>query len=409
MGEERNAYARLGLRDNPFPREASADPTSQDVRENGSIYNEEIFREEIGAIRERLEGRQNVIYAQNTRFVAGVGKSALITREWRRLRESMPSTTVYVRCGQKTQASSIEGSCNAIVVQLYRTGALWAALGGLLRLYSAEASHPVVEPGAVRSFVASYSSAPRKVSPRALLLYDVKPAVESIANWLEEMGPRVWRAIATTFLSTMLTEPGQFTEAYEKRARKREVEAFTSMLEFLRLGGADYLYVFLDQFEYLFQGRGKKEVLDLASSMRRILEASSGLATFVVTLHPNAARELRAMEGQSLTDIAPVDSRHAVDLPNITEEEAIRLAQTYLDRFRRDGESLAGSTSPFTEECIRSIARGVEGNIRDILQTLHYAVDVAAAAGGCIIDDDFVQRHHRDITGKVSAQEWELS
>src|SRR6266851_768658 len=94
-------YSTISLADNPFPSVATVDPASRDVRMNGSIYDEEIFSDQIAALRQRLDRRENMVYAQNTKFVVGVGKSALITREWRRLQADADETTVFVRCGRK--------------------------------------------------------------------------------------------------------------------------------------------------------------------------------------------------------------------------------------------------------------------------------------------------------------------
>ncbi len=54
-------YAVLQLTDNPFPRIPTVNPTSPDIRMNGAIYNDEIVRDQIAALRQRLERRENLI------------------------------------------------------------------------------------------------------------------------------------------------------------------------------------------------------------------------------------------------------------------------------------------------------------------------------------------------------------
>jgi len=403
-----NRYAFLGLIDNPFPRVPTVDPTSHDIRMTGAIYNEEIFRDQVVALRQRLERGENLIYAQNTKFVAGVGKSALIAREWRRLQNVSPETTIFVRCGRAIQASTIGGVCNAIVEALVRQGALWKALGGILKKYVQDVEKPVLDRGVVDNLVTVYAKPPRVLPARALMLWDVKAAVDSVATWLDEIAPRISRDVVIVFLASMLSEPGKFLEAYMKKVKRRELTGFITILELLRIGDVGYLYVFLDQFEELFHGRGKKEVHDLMSSMRQILEASPSLATFVVTLHPSAAMELRSADGQSLTTVAPVNDRHVVDLPNITPGQAVRLAQTYLERFRKFGDDGRTSSAPFSDDCIELISDSYDGNIRQILQTLHYCIDAAVEHGVEHIGQDFFHQHYREITGKVSDQDVEL-
>lgn len=403
-----DGYGSLGLTDNPFPKIATVDPGSRDSRTNGSIYDEEIVTIQIAALRQRLERRENMVYAQNTKFVAGVGKSALITREWRRLQETLPETTVFVRCGRGTQASTVNGACSAIVDALVRNGALWKAFCGGLLKYVREASRPVLERGVVDNLIALHPTPPRTLSARALMLWDVKAAVDSIGRWFEAESPRVRPDIARGFLDCMLSEPAKFAELYAKRAKRQEVTSFISIVELLTIGGVGYLYVFLDQFEELFHGRGKRELHELASSMRQILEASSGMATFVVTLHPGAAMNLTSIDGQTLTTIAPLDDRHVVDLPNMSAAQAVHLAQTYLAPFRLAEIETVALSAPFEDSCIESISRSWDGNIRQVLQTLHYSVEAALEHGAERIDDGFLQQYHREITGRVSEQDLEL-
>lgn len=406
MATER--YVSLGLSDNPFPRIPTVDPGSRDARMNGSIYDEEIVTSQIAALRQRLERRENMVYAQNTRFVVGVGKSALIAREWRRLQETLPETTVFVRCGRGTQASTVGGACSAIVDSLVRNGALWKAFcGGLLR-YVREASRPVLERGIVDNLIARHPIPPPALSARELMVWDVRPTVDSIASWLEAAAPRVRPDVARGFLDCMFTKPGKFTEVYAKEAKRQEVTSFITIVELLNIGGVGYLYVFLDQFEELFHGRGKKELHDLASSMRQILEASSGMATFVVTLHPSAHQSLASMDGQTLTTIAPLDDRHVVDLPNISPAQAVHLAQTYLAPFRLAEIEPVTRSAPFEDSCIESISGNRDGNIREVLQILHYSVEAAVEHGAEWISEEFLQQHHREITGRVSEQDLEL-
>jgi hypothetical protein len=403
-----NRYAALGLTDNPFPRIATVDPSSPNVRMNGSIFNDEIFKEQLIALRQRLDRRENLIYAQNTKFVAGVGKSALITREWRRIQPFSPEAAVFVRCGRGTRAETIDGVCNTIVETWLKNGALWKAFCGILRGYAERSPASDLDPGIVDSLISLHPKMPAKVSARALMLWDTRGTVDSITTWLEEQSPRVQRDIAADFLSAMLSEPRKFSDAYLKKTKRREVTAFITVLDLLRIGGVGYLYVFLDQFEELFHGRAKKQIHELASSMRQILEACPDLATIVVTLHPSAAMELRSADNQSLTTIAPVDDRHVVDLPNIDSTQAVSLARTYLDRFRLDELQGAGTSTPFDDECIEAIAAERDGNIRGILQTLHYCIESAVEQGARSIDKEYFQSHYRDITGQISERDLEL-
>jgi len=401
-------YGVLGLTDNPFPQVATVDPTSPNIRTNGSIYNEEIVRDQIEALRQRLERRENLIYAQNTKFTYGVGKSALIAREWRRLQEQSPESTVYMRCGRGMLASSVDGVCNTIVEAWLKNGALWKAFCGVLKKYVSQSRNSDLDRGTVDTLVSMHQKMPTTVSARALMLWDTRGVVENLASWLEGISSRIQHDIAIDYLTCMLSTPRKFGESYPKKAKRREVTAFITVSDLLRIGDVGHLYIFLDQFEELFHGRGKRELAELASGMRQILESCSDHATFVVTLHPSAAMQLRSADSQSLTTIAPVDDRHVVDLPNITPTDAVRLAQTYIDRFRIPGAEKSSGSEPLDEECVKRIAVDRDGNLRDILQTLYACVEEAVENGVSRIDSQFFEDHYRHITGKVSKKDEEL-
>lgn len=401
-------YASLSLTDNPFPSVPTMDPSSSDIRMNGSIYDEDISGPQLAALRQKLDRRENLIYAQNTKFVTGVGKSALIAQEWRRLQRDSLASTAYIRCGRKTQADTVDGACSTIIDTWCQTGVLWKAFCGILTRYCKEALRSQIDRGIVDTLIANHPTQPRSLSPRALMIYDIHAIVDAILAWLEDTAPRLWSDIAKVYLTTMLSAPPNFPELYKKRVKKREVTGFLTMVDLILLGGVPYPYIFLDQFEDLFHGRGKKELHDLASSMRQILEVCSGRITFVVTLHPSASMGLSSMDSQSLTTIAPLDGRHVVELPNIEPKQAVHLAATYLSRFRASAPASGDALAPFNAQCVEQICGERDGNIRQILQTLYYCIEVAVDAGSSLIDSAFLQSHHREITGKVSDKELEL-
>jgi len=139
--------------------------------------------------------------------------------------------------------------------------------------------------------------------------------------------------------------------------------------------------------------------------MRRLIEASIGRATLIVSLHPGATNTLSGSEGGDITSIAPLDQRHVVDVRRLTEEGASQLVQTYLDHFRLAESPPPNALYPFTPEAIEEIYRAAKGNIRACLQAFNYAVEKGGDEGCSIIDEDFLIKHHSDITGRVHADE----
>ena len=76
---------RYFLKGNPFPQMAIIDPYSSDLRINGAIFNEEVFREEVADLRRKIDSKVNMIYITGGGWERGVGKSALMVQEWKRL------------------------------------------------------------------------------------------------------------------------------------------------------------------------------------------------------------------------------------------------------------------------------------------------------------------------------------
>ena len=402
-------YHHLGLVANPFPSLPTVDPASHDARMNGSIYNAEIVSEQLASLHRLIRRRENLIYAQNTRFVVGVGKSALIIHEWRLLSSDPSATSVYVRCGPKLQANSVDTACNAIIDALFRRSVFWRVVCGILRMHTREVDKAVIDRGVIEALAATNPEQPRTVRLSAYMLWDIDSKIGAISNWLEGQSGRMERDIVALFLTDMLSQPAKFQADYPKKARRREVLAFVTMLELMRVGGVEYLYIFLDQFETLFLGQGKKTVIELAESMREILLASTGFATFVVTLHPSAAMQLTSVDGQSLTTIAPLDTQRVVELPNISARQAVELARTYLSQFRSMGASREESSAPFEDVFIETVAEDpCDGNIRLLLQVLYRAVEVAAEQGVTSIDQAFLAQHYEEITGRVSEEDVDL-
>jgi hypothetical protein len=96
-----NSYKDYCLSDNPFPTTPILDPTSDNDRTNGRIFNTDIMVEEIKSLQSKIRRRLPLIYVENSDFVRGVGKSALIVQQWRQLRKDKGVTSIYIRSEKK--------------------------------------------------------------------------------------------------------------------------------------------------------------------------------------------------------------------------------------------------------------------------------------------------------------------
>jgi hypothetical protein len=171
----------------------------------------------------------------------------------------------------------------------------------------------------------------------------------------------------------------------------------------LELGGYVYHYLFFDQFEDVVHGLSGQSLITFNTEMRRLIEASIGHATMVVSLHPGAHATLDTAEGGDITSIAPLDERHVVTVWPLNKDEASLLARTYLDHFRLADPPAA--LYPFTTEAIEQICDTYKGNVRACLQAFNYAIEKGVDEGFSKIDGDFIAKHHADITGRVRADE----
>lgn len=89
-----NSYRNYYLRDNPFHWAATFDPSSDDVRINGSIYNPTIMAEVIQSFQHKIRRRFPIIYVQNSEVEWGVGKSALTAHQCQKLIEKEGITSL---------------------------------------------------------------------------------------------------------------------------------------------------------------------------------------------------------------------------------------------------------------------------------------------------------------------------
>ena len=133
-----------------------------------------------------------------------------------------------------------------------------------------------------------------------------------------------------------------------------------------------------------------------------------GLATITVTLHPGATQALSTHEGGDIRSIAPLDSRHVVNVRRLTREGAQQLAVTYLNHYRFQGAEPPDDLYPFTLDAINAIHTASQGNIRACLQAFNYAIVCGMDANYSLIDQSFLVHHHTDITGRIHPEDISL-
>jgi hypothetical protein len=400
-------YERYYLRDNPFPATPIIDPSSPDDRINGKIYNPDIMAEAANSFQGKIRRRPPLIYIENSEFVRGVGKSALTARHWRELQHEQGITSIYIRSQEKYKPADFAAH---LIERWHQQGNLWTTLLKILSDYVTETQQSAISIDGVEKLAESFPSLPlRPISLASFLVFNPQRLITDLAHWsTQKTANSLPFDLAQSFFESYLTDPAKFQEAYPKVLRKRKWDNITmlaTVYRLLNLGGYEFHYLFFDQFEDVVHGLSGKSLITFNTEMRRLIEASLGRATIVVTLHPGATNTLSSDEGGDITSIAPLDQRHVVDVLPLSEKGAGKLAQTYLDHYRLMDLKPPDPFYPFTREAIKLIYSATRGNIRACLQAFNYAIEEGSDADYPLIDKDFLHEHHQDITGRIQAEE----
>lgn len=392
-------YEKYLLKENPFPEVATLDPNSSDRRTNGEIFCEEIAKDEIKAITEKIEGKVNVVYVAGLEFDKGVGKSALVARQWRRLKERSLITAPYVRCKSKQKPVDF---CDNLVKGWSDQHHIWRAFGSILSDFVSEDVSPGLTRQAVDLMLKTYPNPPVNL-PFTRYLHVTKPEslARNLGDWMHAKDPRIHAKYGKFFVEQNLTRPAEFFDGYIKLkiAGADRIDLYKNTMLCLNLGRYEYHYLFLDQFEDAVMPVSSGGMADFCLGMRRIIEANQGLAMMLVTLHPDSEMKLELPGAADLVKIAPADNYHRVDVLKLETEgdDAIALATAYMDSYRLGKPSYR--TYPLEEDVIRYTCFLEGGNIRRTLQKLQVCLKVVANRSVPEITMDYVIANHRELMG----------
>ena len=402
-----SSYDEYCLSGNPFPTTPILDPNSDDDRINGAIYNPEIMAEEIQSFQDKIRRQPPLIYIENSDFVRGVGKSALIVQQWRQLQKHEDLTSIYIRSEKRLKPADFAAR---LINRWHQDGYLWPVVLRVLTACVEENPDGEITPAGVEAFAEAYPELPhRMVSLLNFMVFNPDQLITDLAAWAHrKVGDGLPIELARAAFQSYLTDPRTFPSTYPKALRRYKWDDITmlgAMYHLLKLGGYTYHYLFFDQFEDVVHGLSGQSLITFNTEMRRLIEASIGQATMVVSLHPGATATLSSAEGGDITSIAPLDQRHVVSMWPLTKEEASLLARTYLDHFRLPGSPPPNPLYPFSAEAIEEICDTYKGNVRACLQAFNYALQRGVDEGCSAIDGAFLVKHHADITGRVHADE----
>lgn len=391
------AYSKYFLSDNPFPSAAVVNPRSDNIRINGTIFNEEIFREEIELLRQKIGSRTNMIYVAGLKFDKGIGKSALIAHECRRLTTAHNTTSIYVRCKPREDPGDF---CRAIVMECHRLGHLWLTFRKILLQYADEKRSLRLSKESVETLFNVYKTPPETL-PLTLYTHITSPSSLSkdLISWLsEKLG--VSKEPISIVVDTYLTRPSSLADKLAK-VRLDEIDMLKDILSLLAFSGFEQHYFFLDQMEDAIMATSTSKLREFCVAMRRMLEVCMNKATIIVTLHPDSEMKLDTQNAKDLLGLAPLDLTHRVDVMSMEagSKLAVDLSLEYLRHFRTSDPP--SPTFPFTPEVMRYICYLKDGNIRAILQQLHECLKFGAISGSQLMDMEFILKHPRETLGAL--------
>ena len=398
-GGEPLDYRPYHLKDNPFPQNGTVDVFSDDPRINGDVFFDGVSVKELAALGQRIESQTNMIYVAGLQFDRGVGKSATLSHVWRQIKQRPDLFAAFVRCTGSAPTNTPAGMCAAAVQRLHEQGCIWRAFWRLMPRYSEERKSLLFTRSSIETLRNAF---PAPVDSLPLLLYtqvaDPARLAEDVAKWLQESfkcGDNLSSALADSYL----TKPNSFPARLTGRGVDT-IGAYGDVLTLLRNGGFDFGYVFLDQFEDSVMSTPTGKMGEFGLGVGRVLEASSGKASVVVTLHHDSEEKLSSSPAlRDLQALAPIDSERCVSLSALEPASAlvIPLVTEYMKRYREG--TAPDETFPLDPEVMRYVCFLKRGLIGHILQQLHECIDYGAAHGYKRMDMDLVLQDHSTTMG----------
>jgi hypothetical protein len=398
-GKEMNRvidFSKYHLRENPFPETAVIDPLSDDIRLNGGIFHEGIFKKEIESLKKKTEQGINVIYLAGIEFDRGIGKSALMINHMRHLRDRSSSTCAYVRCCEKEKPRD---AIRKVVEQWHLCGYLWDAFKLAFANFSKAQNDPLLTYDAVEQL---FRANPRMSEKLPLSLYthvrDSEKTANYFASWAAANAKTSSAGLAI-LARDYLSSPLSFIDSIKGKAVD-PISLYEECSKFLNVFGYARHYVFLDQFEDIVMGTSKANMSKFALEMKSIVRASPGMVSIFVTLHPNSEMSLRLPAAQDMTGVAPLDAVHRIDVMVLDTrgDSAISLAEEYF-KFFRIGEP-PYATYPIEPELLEFVCYLNRGLIRGFLQQLHNILDYGASNGYSELTFEYAKKHPLEVLGK---------
>lgn len=395
-------YAKLGLRDLPFPSEPVVDPYSHDPRRNGTIYAEEPVRPTIDKFENLLvrpadfpnRVRLAYLWSKGDRETGrGMGKTALlryfrqrINKDWglSEFGGQFSAVVVYVSFPSQVDRRYMEQLAVSALVDICKSGVLDASRAALRQQELTEKqtteiignpdlgenSANLLDDGILQTKGVDPTRLDDAVAKR-LMGNDVQPGpANALARGKFENFLRDFRRDNSL-------EPFYVPRDTKLLDYSRSL-LFSEMVLYLRAAGFAGGYLFIDDIENLVDQMSRRHRIEFAKEFGLCTvrpgyrNTEHGFFSNVLTTHQQASMALSTAWGEAgLSAIARLDptSPNSVELPLPSPDQARQIMIAHLDYYRINAED-NGTIKPFTED-------GMEALLED---RQHPRILLAAAA-----------------------------
>ena len=414
------------LRENPFSSDAIVKYGSQDIKDNGSIYNPNVRPKTMEEIKNRfidagLRGETKFGFLWSLGaidYTRGFGKTSTMLYLANRINTDF-GVSLMREMGyeeneiRKKRAAAAYSSFSATKATSFNW-VLFQAIqymndnNVLLDMYGALCEKAIHKLGVAFS-AADIMSGTCSIDDRLLVEQQVIEEVR--AQRVEVKGNTLPfnSGFMVDLLGYMHDSSGtrQFLDSVSEYHRSRSgLLFFDVVVTMLRTAGLNRIFVFLDEIEEFVRlgSRAKliKEVLrfrDLAIETQPCGDST----VFVVTLHPSAGQVIapywREASLPSYDYTQPQNENRVVMLTELEKDQGLALIETYLNhpQFRLGAPPGQNNFHPFTQETASLVWEHSNRHPRRILRNCFSLLDKGAEQNIPIIDAHFIENNLRDI------------
>ncbi len=348
---EKFDWSKYYLADIPFLNPPIINVLAADQRVNGRLFCKDVVEEEFTRLVHLITRQPSMVYVSSSSSVLGTGKSALMAAAYWHLRDQ-GKTAIWVEAtGGMTAAPTIGRVIDAMVAQ------------GIFDQLTSSLGH---------------------------FTYD------TIVSRLKSVYPAPSPTLSQALTKILQTPQPDTAKKFANIRRSIQIasaaELFGYVTVLLEASGIIHPNIFLDQFEEFVQSHsGQAQMFRLGSDINDLLRGIGGRVTFVTSLHPEAESTLMSAAGKYVRTLAPISQSTTILVRPISEENAVKLASYYLNKYRVSTQGLP-DLFPFSQNVIRYIASMSNGVPRSIITALHNALIEGALRGYAQINEEFIAK-----------------